>query len=248
MGQLYPRMAADGSGAVRYTLTRKAVKRLNLRVRRDGSVAVSAPSWVPLAAVDGFVLRHADAIRAAQEAFARLEREVPPAPQYVTGEAFPLLGKRLRLVVESAGRNRAVLEGDCLLVQVKDPEDRAQRQRLVKRFLMDTAAAVFGAVLRELYPTFQPMGLSMPTLRIRDMRSRWGSCAVKRGVITLNLRLLAAPRSCVEYVALHEYCHLLHPNHGKGFYRLLEALMPDWRERRRLLEETAGPWLQAAVR
>ena len=58
-----------------------------------------------------------------------------------------------------------------------------------------------------------------------------------------NLRLLAAPQPCIAYVALHECCHFLHPNHGKGFYQLLSALMPDWQERKRQLEETAGRWL-----
>jgi predicted metal-dependent hydrolase len=59
---------------------------------------------------------------------------------------------------------------------------------------------------------------------------------VKKGIITLNKRLLEAPRNCIEYVVMHEFCHFIHPNHSKHFYGFLSMLMPDWKERKKLLE------------
>ena len=58
------------------------------------------------------------------------------------------------------------------------------------------------------------------------MTSRWGSCSSKSGVITLNKRLFSLPAGLAEYVLLHEYCHLLHPDHQRGFYTLLEEFVP----------------------
>jgi len=69
------------------------------------------------------------------------------------------------------------------------------------------------------------------------MISRWGSCQPKRGIITLNKRLIETPRICIEYVVMHEFIHFLHPNHSKMFYDLLSTLMPDWRERKNTLED-----------
>jgi predicted metal-dependent hydrolase len=72
-------------------------------------------------------------------------------------------------------------------------------------------------------------GISRPPMQVRRMRKRWGSCT-PQGRIILNLDLIRAPRLCVDYVILHELCHLKHPHHGKAFYRLLDRVMPDWRE------------------
>ena len=77
----------------------------------------------------------------------------------------------------------------------------------------------------------------MPALKIRKMKTLWGSFSVKRG-ITLNLELIKAPRECIEYVVIHELCHLFHLNHGPKFYNLLEQFLPDWTKRKHKLETT----------
>lgn len=77
----------------------------------------------------------------------------------------------------------------------------------------------------------------MPKLRIRDMDTRWGSCLAKKGIITLNKRLLEAPRDCIEYVVTHEFCHFIHPNHSKRFYDFLTMLLPDWKARKKVLDQ-----------
>lgn len=102
---------------------------------------------------------------------------------------------------------------------------------------------IFKEVLSEIYPVFQKYGVTVPTLRIRNMETRWGSCLAKKGIITLNKRLLEAPRNCIEYVVMHELCHFVHPNHSKQFYSFLAMLMPDWKERKTVLDKCAEYWL-----
>lgn len=173
---------------IKYQLERKAVKNLNLRVRKDGSVYVSANPRVKIAQIDDFVSRHSAYIRQAQQRladYARRCRENEP-PQYSKEE--------------------------CM--------------------------AVFSPLLAQLYPRIKPYGAALPRLRVRKMVSRWGSCQTVRGIITLNTLLLAAPQACIEYVIMHELCHLLQPNHSQKFYALLSRLMPDWQERKKLLNQT----------
>lgn len=98
---------------------------------------------------------------------------------------------------------------------------------------------VFSEIVDEIFPIFKKYNVSLPALRIRNMETRWGSCLAKKGIITLNKQLLEAPRNCIEYVVMHEFCHFIHPNHSKHFYDFLTILMPDWKERKKLLEKVA---------
>ena len=77
--------------------------------------------------------------------------------------------------------------------------------------------------------------MPLPAVQVRQMRSRWGSCTAQ-GKITLNLKLVMVPRQMIDYVIVHELCHLVEHNHGKGFYELLSRVMPAWREVRERLE------------
>ena len=77
-----------------------------------------------------------------------------------------------------------------------------------------------------------------PTIQVRRMKTRWGSCS-KKGQILLNTDLVQAPIACIDYVIVHELCHLIVPNHSPRFYSLLDQSMPDWRARKLKLEKCA---------
>lgn len=173
------------AGGVEYELTRKRVKNLNLRVRADGTVAVSAPPRAALAAVDGFVAARADWVRAAQQKMRRrlaAEAEQPAPPKE-----------------------------ECL--------------------------ELFLEVSERVFPLFaQVLGGQRPELRVRDMKTRWGTCHVRERRITLAARLAAMPPEAVEYVMVHEYCHFVHPDHQAGFWALVAGILPDYKARRALLK------------
>ena len=213
-----------------YTLERKNVKNLNLRIYPDGSVRVSANRRVPVREIEAFLIGREDFIRKAQSKFQARLQEKPL--EYVTGETIRYLGQTLTLQVVPAERDRAHIQDGQLILELRATENAALRERLLNRFWDRECASLFPEILRECYPMFQELGVAYPTLRIRSMKSRWGSCLPTKGIITLSKQLLAAPRECIEYVAVHEYCHFLHPNHGKGFYALLADRMPDWKARK----------------
>ncbi|MBQ8653603.1 MAG: DUF45 domain-containing protein [Clostridia bacterium] len=96
------------------------------------------------------------------------------------------------------------------------------------------------ALVARYLPVWQErMGVEASALRYRRMVSKWGSCNCRTGVITLNMRLAGQEDALVEYVLVHELCHLLQPNHSPAFYEVLSAMMPDWPARRRRLNGKA---------
>ena len=231
------------NNVIHYLLEQKQVKNINLRIHKDCMVYVSANPDVPAEKVDDFVVSKGAYICSSQRKFREMAQYAPQPKQYVSGETFYLLGRGVRLKVEKNLRDTIFSDGVYLYLSVKDTEDFTKKQRMVTHYLDEQCRTIFAEIISEIYPVFQKYGVSMPTLRIRDMETRWGSCLAKKGVITLNKRLLEAPRDCIEYVVMHEFCHFIHPNHSKHFYSFLAMLMPDWKERKRALDRSASFWL-----
>lgn len=221
-----------------YELTRKKVKNINLRIRRDGSLAVSAPPGEPLRHIEDFVSSKAAFILSALAALEEQEKFRWPGAR--EGEQLCLLGQTLTLRLERGAPNRAERRGEQLVLILRDTENAALRQRTLDAFLRESCAQAAAEVCRELYPAFRPMGVPFPTLRFRRMKSRWGSCMPREKAVTFNTALVLTPPECLEYVAAHELLHFLHPSHSPDFYRSLSLFMPNWAEREKTLSNFTG--------
>ncbi len=110
------------------------------------------------------------------------------------------------------------------------------KKRTMAKWQKMQCEEVLLSVCQSVYPKFQKYGVVFPVLRFRNMVSRWGSCQPKRKVLTFNLSLLEVPLACIEYVAVHEFTHFLQPNHSRKFYQHLAMFMPDWQERKKILD------------
>ncbi len=203
-----------------YEFTPKQVKNINLRVRPDGSVTVSAPRWVSKGQVEDFLLARWDWLSAARQ---KAQNRIRPEFGWQEGETFHLLGQPVMVKHQAGSRNKAALQDGCLLLTLSDPSKAAA----VGEGWYDIFCQEQLVLLEQrAWSRFKSRGTVRPTLRLRWMTSRWGSCIGRQGVITLNKRLFSFPPQLAEYVLLHEYCHLLHPDHQSGFYSLLEEFVP----------------------
>ena len=225
---------------IHYCLERKNVKNLNLRVRKDGSVFVSANDTVSCKEIDDFICSKARYIIEVINRFSDMAKYKQQPKKYVSGESFYLQGRDLRLLVSQSKSDSILSDGIYIYLEVKDVNDFEKKKRIVNRFLDQQCKTIFGEVLDELYPLLGKYGIDKPTLRIRDMETRWGSCLPKKGIITLNKRLIEAPRNCIEYVVMHELCHFVYPNHSNQFYLFLSMLIPDWKERKHYLDKNVA--------
>ncbi len=226
---------AQGENIV-YELTQKSVKNVNLRIRPDGSVAVSASRRVALAFLDDFVRSKAEFIRAAQK---RLKERPQGGAQrqYQSGEQLAFCGGKLTLCVTLRQTRQCIVRRVGQTLELYAPADSTQQQRAdaVERWYRREAAAYLPALCRRWYPAFQEKGIAYPQIRIRKMTSRWGVCQPKNGVITLSTMLMQVPEAAAEYVVVHEFSHFLVPDHSERFYAVVASVLPDWKERKAML-------------
>lgn len=223
---------------IEYDLERKKVKNLNLRIKADQSVYVSANKNVSERIIRDFLQSKSDYILKALDRYAEMAKYAPKPKMYVDGESFRILGHDLRLKVMQGKRNQVVSDGIYITMTVKDTSDTAMKRRTMDNWIKKMCQENIQAVCKSVYPKFQKYGVEFPALRFRNMVSRWGSCQPNRKILTFNIALIEAPLSCIEYVVMHEFVHFLHPNHSRDFYQYLNMFMPDWKERKSALEKT----------
>ena len=222
---------------IEYDLQRKDVKNINLRIKADRTIFLSANPRVSQEVIEEFIESKSEYILKALAHYEELAKYAPKPKQYVDGETFRVLGHDRRLKVIEGKRNKIEYDESYITLTVKNPSDFTLKKKLIDRWLMSICKDTIQSLCDAIYPKFQKYGVAYPTIRYRNMVSRWGSCQPKRCALTFNYALAEAPISCIEYVVVHEFTHFLHPNHSKKFYQQLAMFMPDWEERKTILEK-----------
>ena len=169
------------------------------------------------------------------------EAELGPSSrpkEYVSGETFSYLGRHYRLKVIHGSTTTIKLKGACLEAHV--PNTHKDRQKAVQSLLRDWYREHALKRLQEKSKRFSKViGVEPVSVSIKDYKARWGSCSVK-GDISFNWRIIIAPHAIVDYVVVHELCHLLEHNHSARFWKHVERNIPDYRERREWLKQWGG--------
>ena len=187
---------------------------------------MNAPRRAPLAWVAEQVLRKAPWILKHQTAF-RQRPAALPAPLGAASTCY-FLGQPYALTLLAGPRPEILLVGAELQVSSPVPPTPEELMARLEQWYGQQAAAQFALALAQVWPLFAEFDLPRPTLLVRPMRTRWGSCTPRTGRIRLSRDLVRASPGCIRYVLLHECCHLLVPNHSAAFYALQTRLLPDW--------------------
>ena len=214
---------AFGSNEIGYEVKFSKRKTLGIKVYPIGDVEVLAPIDTSSEAIEQRVLRRAQWIVRQQNYFKELG-ERSPEKRFISGESHYYLGRQFLLRVEEGKPNSVRYKGRYLEV-ICTPTSKAKE--LMKAWYREHAKEKFAEFAEPIIARFEKYGVAPSSLYIQEMDNRWGSCTPK-GKIILNTQLIKAPRPCIEYVITHELCHLLHPDHTKAFWELLQKEMPDW--------------------
>jgi predicted metal-dependent hydrolase len=224
-----------GETTIEFLLSYAPRQTLNISVHPDLKVTVTAPENAPFEAIEAKVLQRARWILRQQRELELYLPHIPPR-QYVSGETHRYLGRQYRLKVVEDSHEDVKLARGYLYVFTPDKANTERVRAQVENWYRRQATRVFQERLEALLPRFERLGISMPKWTIKNLKTRWGSCT-EAGTITLNLRLIQVPKRAMDYVLVHELCHLVEHSHSQRFYLLLDRMMPDWRVRRQHLNQ-----------
>lgn len=210
-------------------LLRKKIKNINLTVRTDGSIVLSVPFQLNEKDIYKFLEERKEWIKKSKSKFKNVLSK-----EFKTGEIIEYLGiKYLLNIIEVDAKQRIEINEDYLDVFIL-------RKNNTKEFLENYINSWYKSnliyIITDLNEIWaSKLNVEVKETRVRKLKRTWGSCNIKKNIITYSIELAKKDRSLIEYVVVHELSHLIYGNHGKEFKQLLDKLMPDWKRRKREL-------------
>lgn len=208
---------------------RRKMKNIYLKVEKNADVVVSAPPRTPNYIIKKLVQENIDEIKLRRTNILKNGHTVK---NYVTGEKHYVFGKELTLEVRLGDKNKVTLSNDKLILSVKDKHQ--DREQIVTRELRKV---FYNKCLEFLGKYEKLMNVHAEQLRIKKMKTRWGTCNIEAKRIWINYELVRYPVECLEHTIVHELTHLLETNHTPRFYTLLGKYYPNYRENDKLIKE-----------
>jgi len=210
-------------------------KRLSITVHPDLHITAKAPINTDRDVIKKRLEKRVGWIAKQLNYFERFQ-PLPPERAFISGETHYYLGRQYRLKIRSGSVQRVRLIGRFFEMELHDTGNNIKAREIMMHWYSDHARELLVRRLSQYLSVFVKMGIPAPEIRLRRMKRRWGSCSAN-GVIILNTELVKAPIHCVDYVLVHELCHLKYPNHDKKFFQLLRRILPDWEKRKERLEK-----------
>lgn len=196
---------------------------------RNGQAYVRIPSELPLEYVHRFISKKQHWIT---QNIAEQQAALPNR-QFIDGELLPFLGETLELQFQQAGKNDIIKKQDQLTIRMASNQSSTRRRQRVEAWLRQQASSHFEQRVNALSKRTE---LLPSSLKVRSYRARWGSCSI-HGDIKLNWKLIMAPPHIIDYVIIHELCHLNHHNHSAAFWQLVDQFDPNRKINRNWLKE-----------
>lgn len=208
---------------------RKNMKNIYLKVEKNADVVVSAPPRTPNYIIKKLIQENIDEIKLRRN---NILTNGYTVKQYVTGEKHIIFGKEFVLEVILGNKNVIKLSDDKIILVIKDKDQ--DRGQIVMSYLRKV---LYNKALEFINRYEKIMGIHAEQLRIKKMKTRWGTCNIEAKRIWINYELIKYPIECLEHIVVHELTHLLETNHTPRFYALLGKYYPNYRENDKLIKE-----------
>jgi predicted metal-dependent hydrolase len=219
---------------IKYSVIFSRRRSMSIIISPEKGVTVRAPYRTSMNAIEKYVREKSSWIEKHTEKFSDLKRI--NKLYYSNGETHLLLGREITLKITESVRPFVRLYDNFLEVGINKTEDARGIKIFLERWYREKAHDVFSARLGQILNRHREYSFNPSGFSIRTLKSRWGSCNSK-GRITLNTQLVKLNEPFIDYVIIHELCHLKHHNHGKEFYKLLEEIVPDYKSVRKELKK-----------
>lgn len=221
-----------GSKRIDFHLKYSTRKTLGITITPGMEVVVNAPANAPLLKIKQIVKKKAPWIIKQQGYFLSFHPKTP-VRKYISGETHLYLGRACKLKVTITKKNEVRYKGRAIEIETKN---KNKTKALMNQWYRLKAKEKFAEIAEPLILRFKKYKVEPKGIYIQEMKTRWGSCTPK-GKIILNPELIKAPKPCIEYVIIHELCHLVHHDHTQKFMKLQRKEMPDWAKWKGKLEK-----------
>ena len=206
-------------------------KTVGISVYPDKKIEITAPFGTSFASIQRVVERKSKWIIKQLEELEKYQT-MEQRKEYRSGQNLKLLGRDylIRIIqVPDFEEEQIVKETRLIKVYVHDRDQRERISLLIEDWYRNEAMIYLAQKFEQCYERIRKHNIPKPLYYLRSMSRRWGSCTAK-GNILLNPEIIQFPSHCIEYIIMHELCHLRHKNHSKEFYHFLDTVMPNWKD------------------
>lgn len=224
--------------AIDVLIKRKKIKNFYLKIYPDCRVAVSIPLFMNVNSIHSFIESKKVWIERSIHKFQNVKKTHIPE-NISNGGTVKILDSRYVVFLYYGNENKIIKDGYNLYIYSKKYQNIKYVKKQYEAYLKESAKEYFENVIDKYYPIFALYNIPRPSLEVKKMRSKWGSCIPAKKRITLNVCLFKSSVDCIEYVVLHELAHLLYNGHKKNFYSFLLKHMPDYRSIEKKLDSEA---------
>lgn len=230
------RTTMDGT-KITYYIQYKPIKNINLKVNVDKKIVLSVPIGIKDEEITEFMNQKLNWIKKQLEYYDDYYFEKENL-KFEEGETIYLLGKQYKMKIIPDKLNKIDITNHYINIYIKNKYIKKKKyiRNIYQKWLKNFSMNIFEEILDKYYKLLQKYDVLKPKLEIRDMKIRWGSCIKNSSKVIFNTKLIKTPICCIEYVILHELCHFKYPNHDNDFYNLVTIFMPDWKERKKILD------------
>lgn len=217
-------------------IERKKMETCRLKVFPDKTIKFSVPKNTSISWIEQYLNSKNQWLSKKIQVF-EITKGYAATHEIRSGISIRYLGEDLIFSVKQSNDCIIYKEGKSIYIYTADINDQDRISAQFDKWWRKEAIKVIDTQVKKLYPIIEKYKIGRPKVMLRKMKTLWGSCSPHRGVITFNHYLTKANPACIEYVVLHELIHFLYPNHSKLFYNFLSNYMPDWKERKKVLDQ-----------
>jgi predicted metal-dependent hydrolase len=208
-------------------------KTVAIKILPSKEITVNAPQIMSFSRIESLIIEKFSWIQNKLKQIDRTNSKQSKA-EFKSGEIHYFLGEKYNLVIQQAENNQVILTEGKITIETTDPTNGLSSKHILDNWYWEQAKCVLKKRFEKLFTIFNIYNLKQPILTIERSKSRWGQC-IGTHHIKLNKQLIRTPIKCIDYVIMHELCHLIEPNHSKKFYALLEKYIPNWKSQKKEL-------------
>lgn len=207
-------------------------KNITIEIKPKDKIKIISPLNIPRKNIEQLVIDKGDWILKKLEEYKNME-DINVEKEYKNGEKFYYLGKEYTLVINRLNSNRLntqiYIENNNIIIKTYNINEDDIKKNLKKWYKKESERVILECLekFREYYPIM--MHLNPRSIKVKEQKKRWGSCTSKRDIY-INSKIVMARPSAIDYILVHEFSHLVHMNHSKDFYKLVESIMPDYKK------------------